>query len=119
VYRAVEAARPGPGDGVSKLNALMESIYPPVLELARKHGFDVIDMPNTFDIHDSDLYRSQIEPSAKGSALISSLIAHVVADPIVTEPSRSPRSRLFSLSIASGNIVTRSNDSQSAWRIEH
>ena len=78
VYRAIDAGVPGAADKVSKLNQLMEGIYPSVLELACANAWDVLDLPNSFDIQDSDLYRCQIEPSAQGGALIAELIAHAV-----------------------------------------
>lgn len=94
VYRAIGASVPGAADEVSKLNQLMESIYPSVLELACANGWDVLDLPNSFDIHDSDLYRCQIEPSPRGGALIAELIAHAVLN-------RRP------ISAASGSSVLR------------
>ena len=78
VYRAIDAGIPGGGDRVAKLNQLMQGIYPPVLALALAKGWDVLDLPNTFDIHCSELYRCQIEPSPRGGALIAELIAHAV-----------------------------------------
>ena len=79
VYRAIDAGVPGPSDPVGKINRIMaELVYPPVLELACANGWDVLDLPNSFDIQDSDLYRCQIEPSARGGALIAELIAHAV-----------------------------------------
>ena len=78
VYRAIDAGVPGPSDPVGKINHVMELVYPPVLELACANGWDVLDLPNSFDIQDSDLYRCQIEPSARGGALIAELIAHAV-----------------------------------------
>jgi len=84
VYRAIEAGIPGPGDRVAKLNQLMQTIYPNVLATAAAKGWDVLDLPNSFDIHDTSLYRCQIEPSARGGALIAELIAHTVLNrPVV------------------------------------
>jgi hypothetical protein len=54
VYAAM-ASLPGPGTGQQKLQAVMERIYAPVLELARKFNLAVIDLPRTFDPADSEL----------------------------------------------------------------
>jgi hypothetical protein len=56
VYSAMSLV-PGPGTGVDKLHALMDRIYPPVLALARAFRFAVLDLPRTFDIEDSSLYK--------------------------------------------------------------
>lgn len=111
VYRAIEAATPGPGTAVQKLNALMEAIYPPILALAAKEGWDVLDLPNTFDIRDTELYRHQIEPSAKGGELIAELIAHAV----LSEGREG--SMLISKPVGSATIVEKPNDPSVPWRI--
>lgn len=113
VYRAIEAATPGPGTRVQKLNALMEAIYPPVLALAAENGWDVLDLPNTFDIRDTELYRHQIEPSAKGSQLIAELIEHAV----LHRHEEMPGSVLISKPVGSGAIVEKPNDPAVPWRI--
>ena len=114
VYRAIEAATPGPGTRVQKLNALMEAIYPSILALAAKEGWDVLDLPNTFDIRDTELYRHQIEPSAKGGELIAELIAHAVFS-----EGREGRegSMLISKPVGSATIVEKPNDPSVPWRI--
>ena len=91
VYQAIDTGIPGAADRVRKLNLLMEQIYPPVLSLAAAKGWDVLDLPNTFDIHDSGLYRHQIEPSARGGALIAELIAHAVLERPARASAASPR----------------------------
>lgn len=86
VYAAM-ASLPGPGSSLSKINTLMETVYPPILELARKHKLPVVDLPSTFDVNDEELYVMQIEPSAKGGALISDMICHVLSHHNFTSPS--------------------------------
>ena len=78
VYSAMESL-PGPGTGAEKLQAVMERIYGPVIKLAQTHRLAVIDLPRTFDPADAELYRQQIEPSAKGSGLIAAVVAHALA----------------------------------------
>ena len=51
-----------------------------MLALAATKGWDVLDLPNTFDIYNSELYRCQIEPSPLGSVLIAELITHAVTN---------------------------------------
>jgi len=65
---------------VRKLNMLMESIYNGILlnELISSNRLPIIDLPNTFDIHNSLLYVCQIEPSHWGGLVIAKLINHVI-----------------------------------------
>merc|ERR1712137_1235607 len=56
----------------------MENMYPKVFEMARQYSLPMIDLPNTFDPRCSDLFCSQIEPSALGSSLIAHMIAHTL-----------------------------------------
>lgn len=113
VYQAI-GTLPGPGSSVEKLNKLMEEIYKPVLDLARKHSLPIVDLPRTFNIHDPELYNSQIEPSAKGGAVISTLLRHVVLN-----HEKSTTSTLYSLnpcSAETGKINAEPNDG-STWTI--
>jgi len=77
VYAAMDQI-PGPGTGQQKLQQLMAMIYAPVIDMAKQHGLAVIDLPRTFDPADAELYRLQIEPSAKGSTLIAAVVAHAI-----------------------------------------
>uniref|UniRef100_A0A7S3Z9A9 SGNH hydrolase-type esterase domain-containing protein n=1 Tax=Lotharella globosa TaxID=91324 RepID=A0A7S3Z9A9_9EUKA len=79
-YRVYEAMStlPGPQTGVEKLNGLMEKVYQPIFALARKHHLPLVDLTRSFDIDDASLYRSQIEPSAKGGARIAEILVHVL-----------------------------------------
>lgn len=77
VYAALAQVPLGQASPVQKLNAVMEQAYPPILEVARELHLPVIDLPNTFDIEDDELYEHQIEPSAKASTVITRLIVHV------------------------------------------
>jgi len=87
VYSAMSRLTNG-GDAVETLNALMEEIYPPILSLAKEHKLAIVDLPNTFDIYNSELYCCQIEPSAKGGRIIAELISHVVNNHDWSGPSR-------------------------------
>jgi len=110
VYQAI-GSLPGAGSAVQKLNQLMETIYAPVLSLAREHKLAVADLPRTFDIFDDELYCCQIEPSAKGGALIAQLLSHLVKHHDFCGPSK-----LFF--IRDGRIVEEVNDG-SHWSIPH
>ena len=74
----------------------------------------MLDLPNTFDIRDTELYRHQIEPSAKGGELIAELIAHAVLS-----EGREGRegSMLISKPVGSATIVEKPNDPAVPWRI--
>jgi len=76
VYKAME--RLSGQNSVETLEAMMEVIYQPIFNIAKEHHIPIIDLSNTFDIFDNDLYESQIEPSYKGGQVISRLIAHVI-----------------------------------------
>eukprot|EP00239_Pterosperma_sp_CCMP1384_P008306 CAMPEP_0197848014 /NCGR_PEP_ID=MMETSP1438-20131217/7779_1 /TAXON_ID=1461541 /ORGANISM="Pterosperma sp., Strain CCMP1384" /LENGTH=299 /DNA_ID=CAMNT_0043460129 /DNA_START=171 /DNA_END=1070 /DNA_ORIENTATION=+ len=78
VYRGIANAYGADEPSPTLVNGLMETVYAPVVDLARKLSLPIIDLPNTFDIHDSSMYISQIEPSAEGGELIAELIAHVI-----------------------------------------
>eukprot|EP01124_Arcella_intermedia_P024033 TRINITY_DN3962_c0_g2_i1.p1 TRINITY_DN3962_c0_g2~~TRINITY_DN3962_c0_g2_i1.p1 ORF type:complete len:328 (+),score=65.77 TRINITY_DN3962_c0_g2_i1:17-1000(+) len=64
--------------GVPVINALMEEIYPLVFQLASVHNLPVIDLPNSIDIFDPSLFKSQIEPSREMGILIASLIKNAI-----------------------------------------
>jgi len=49
---------PGPGDGIVKLNKFMENIYTKVFELARERNLPILDLSRTFDIYNTNLYKS-------------------------------------------------------------
>ena len=116
VYEAIGSV-PGPGTAASKLNALMEVMFQPILDLARRLQLPVIDLPNSFDPHDGSLYECQIEPSAIGGARIASLINH-----IVTAHNFTGESLLYSLRTARGeqDITKKPNRGAppQAWRVE-
>ncbi len=63
---------------LAALAGLMETFYSPILEQARADGLPILDLPNTFNPNDSNLYVSQIEPSQKGGKLIAAGINHIV-----------------------------------------
>jgi len=86
VYQAI-GSTPGPGDSVQKMNMLMQTIYTPILGIAKEKKLPVIDLPRTFDIWNDDLYSHQIEPSAKGGAVISAIVEHVVRHDNPDKPS--------------------------------
>lgn len=109
VYRAI-GKLPGPGDAVDKLNHLMEEIYQPMVALAREHKLPVVDLPRTFDINDGELYRSQIEPSGKGGAVISALLRHVISCHQSDTPSTFYR--LIPCEPEAGEVVEEVNDGQ-------
>jgi hypothetical protein len=86
VYQAI-GSTPGPVDAVEKMNLLMQTIYAPILEVAREKKLPVIDLPRTFDIWNDELYSHQIEPSAKGGEVISAIVEHVVRNGSPDKPS--------------------------------
>jgi len=89
VYQAMDQI-PGPGDSVFKINQLMQRVYVPVLNRVRRSSIAILDLPKTFDIYDDELFCRQIEPSAKGGALIAKLLSHTIS-----KHDFSGRSRLY------------------------
>ena len=60
---------PGSGQRVQKLHDLLEEhLVPPLLDLAREHGLPVVDLLQSFDIHDKDLY-AQTAPQTPASVV--------------------------------------------------
>jgi hypothetical protein len=79
LYEVLEAVPLPGGGGLSghqKLQRLLETVYQPILALARKHRLAVVDLPRSMDPTDGSLFRQQIEPSHAGGARIAALIAH-------------------------------------------
>ena len=48
IYQAL-AQLPIDGTPMQKMNHLMETIYPKIIDLARKYNLPMIDLPNTFN----------------------------------------------------------------------
>ena len=63
---------------VEKLHKIMETLYAPIVSLAADMKLPIIDLPNSFDIYNDDLYSHQIEPSAVGGSLIAYLIGETI-----------------------------------------
>jgi len=115
VYQAI-GGTPGPGDAVQKMNMLMQTIYTPVLSIAKERKLAVIDLPRTFDIWCDELYSHQIEPSAKGGTVISAIVEHVVKHESPDKPST-----LYSYSPcvpAAGKVIELPNADE-PWLIPH
>lgn len=77
VYQAMETL-PGPGSSIQKINSLLSMVYSNIIPIARKMGLPLIDLSNSFDIMNPELYECQIESSSKGGELIAKLIGHVL-----------------------------------------
>jgi hypothetical protein len=86
VYAAMSTL-PGPGTPLDKLHALMERLYAPIIQAARRARSPVIDLPSSFDCDDASLFECQIEPSAVGGARIAAIIAHVLRSHDFSGPS--------------------------------
>jgi len=102
---------PGPSSAVAKINWLMETIYSPVIQTTSQMQFPVVDLPRSFDIYDDELFCCQIEPSAKGGALIANLLSHVIRFHDFSGPSK------FYLS-GDDTISALDNSTDCRWSIE-
>jgi len=110
VYTAI-GSLPGPGDAVTKLNKIMETVYAPILDEARNRNLAVIDLPRTCDIYDDSLYICQIEPSSKGGSMIAELIDHAIKNHDFGRSSK--------LYLKCGELVSaEENDGSCKWSIQ-
>ncbi|MDP1879825.1 MAG: hypothetical protein Q8K60_02655 [Parachlamydiaceae bacterium] len=66
--------------GVSTFGCLLEKLYQPMLEKAKKDQIPVLDLSNSFNPFDNLLYTQSIEPNEKGSELIANGISYIVKD---------------------------------------
>jgi len=94
--------------GYQGVRQLMQHIYPPLLEFAKKHNLAIADFANTFDSKNGALYESQIEPSSLGGDLIVQILDH-----IVKKHDFSKKSLVYSLE--NGKIKTKENDG--SWTV--
>merc|ERR1740121_2207680 len=109
VYQAIGNI-PGPGDSVDKINVLMQTCYAPVLAKAREKQLPIVDLPRSFDIYDDELFCCQIEPSAKGGALIAKLLSHTLQNHDFSGASKFYFSR-------DGEVRDELNDGSVQWSI--
>eukprot|EP00004_Rigifila_ramosa_P006705 TRINITY_DN1762_c0_g1_i2.p1 TRINITY_DN1762_c0_g1~~TRINITY_DN1762_c0_g1_i2.p1 ORF type:complete len:310 (-),score=43.90 TRINITY_DN1762_c0_g1_i2:55-882(-) len=79
VYAAM-AGLPGPGTPMQKLELLLQQSYRAQFAalLQACPGAAVIDLANSYDPYDKNLYVCQIEPSAAGGAITAGLLAHAI-----------------------------------------
>lgn len=59
---------------INQLHGMMSKVYAIIFPFLIRHNINVIDLASSFNCHDKHLYSHQIEPSAKGGALIARLI---------------------------------------------
>ncbi len=70
----------GQDSALTCLGALLEKFYRPIVNRSVAMDIPILDLPNTFDPHNSSLYLAQIEPSAMGGALIAEGLAKVIKE---------------------------------------
>ena len=81
VYTALSAlpaigGAPATASPQAKLEALLEAVYAPILDMARKLSLPVVDLARSLDPRNNSLFQHQIEPSREGGAVIARLIMH-------------------------------------------
>lgn len=103
----------GRNDGVETLGALMKFFYGPILRQAKKDRIPILDLPNTLNPYDESLFISQIEPSAKGGALIAQGISHIVQKHDFTS-----QSMMYSKSGSRNEFTARKNPGAFGWTID-
>jgi len=93
------------------IEVLMKFIYDKIFDLARVYHFPIIDLSNSFDCYNGDLYTYQIEPSEQGGELIAKLITHVLLNHNFNENSVIYRTNV-------GNqIVSAENADNLNWQV--
>jgi lysophospholipase L1-like esterase len=78
IYKLMSLLKANPHGPIDTLHQIMQQLYIPIFKYAKDNNIPIIDMASSLDHRDPHSYVAQIEPSAKGSAVISDLIAHVV-----------------------------------------
>ncbi len=68
----------GQNPGITVIGALMEKLYQPILKYAEKEKLPILDLPNSFNPYQKNLYLHEIEPSEKGGALIAQGLANII-----------------------------------------
>jgi hypothetical protein len=97
-------SKPERKHAVSELHKMMAKVYEKIFPALIRLNINVIDLAASFDYRDKSLYVSQIEPSARGSKLIASLMNDSMnLDPTEslmlarTSDSKNPRTAAISL----------------------
>jgi len=67
----------GKHPGIIMINSLMEKLYKSILERAKKDKIPVLDLPNSFNPHES-LYICGIEPNKEGGKRIALGLSHII-----------------------------------------
>lgn len=66
--------------GVSIAGHLLEKIYQPIIDLAKKEGIPVLDLTNTFNPENLKLYSHNDSPSEQGGKIIAKGLSHIICD---------------------------------------
>jgi len=96
---------------MTTLGALMETVYRPILERAKKDRLPILDLPNTFNPYNTELYIMQIEPSIKGGALIAEGLDHIIKNHDFQS-----ESKIYS---KSNTLFTGSSNPGSNWEVSY
>jgi hypothetical protein len=100
---------------LATLGGLMERFYSPILAHAKQEGIPILDLPNTFNPHDPALYINQIEPSAKGGALIAEGIKHIV----INHEFSSKRSIMYAKKDGVPGFTGSDNPGSRGWQVAY
>jgi len=64
---------------LSLLEVIMEKVYTFIFDLAIAYKAPIVDLSNSFDCFNENLYTHQIEPSNEGGDIIAKIISHVLS----------------------------------------
>lgn len=99
---------------MATLCGLLETVYRPMLAQAQADGIPILDLPNTFNPNDSDLYISQIEPSEKGGELIARGIDHIIKN-----HDFSSKSKIYSKKFSEEQFTHTENRGPRYWSVAY
>lgn len=107
---------------VGKLNFLMQECFRPIVDILRDHSLQVLDLPNSIDIFQDELFSHQIEPSHVGGIVISDALRHVMQQCTQGKPSTFYRFRRARDGQGLGGTLTffeqeNTQDLTSTWQV--
>lgn len=99
---------------MAALGGLLETFYRPILKQAQLDHIPILDLSNSFDPNDSDLYIFQIEPSKKGGELIAEGINH-----IINHHDFNFQSRIYSKHFSDVTFTSTQNEGPDHWSVAY
>lgn len=100
--------------GMTMLGSFIERYYAPILEEAKRQKLPILDLPNTFNPHDS-LYISGIEPGKKGSELIAEGLSQIIKNHNYARDN----SLLYAKTDSNATFLAQENQEVGHWHVKY